>query len=499
IHAHTAYPDGAAAATMARSLGVPLLITEHASFVARLVAVPEIRDAYVAAGRQASRLIVVSALLADELRASLPELAERIVVVPNAVPVDGFRAAPLAERMPDQLLFVGYRLEAKGIEVLLRAFATVRQRRPAATLRLIGGTTDAALDARWQALAGTLGIGGAVSFEGPAARPQIAEAMAQASVFVHPSRRETFGIVAVEALASGTPVVATASGGLDEILAPDPSAVGGLVPVGDADALATAILRTLERRAAFDPLQLRATVVGRYAAPAVAARLLELYDEALGADGRGGSTGASTRGVAPAPSAAARPSGAPRPSAARGAATTRPVRVVVALDPDRARQVVELGERVRSRIVLVTTPGAWSQGAARPGDVVLADMRGRVQATADARALGPRGTGWRRLVRVLRNPLAVARRRGLLPGLERLVLTRGKAAVDEALARAARLEPAGPTRLVCLDGVDYLAAGPALAEGRTRLEPGGVMWLGDQAAGPATLDPGDSTTEDRDT
>ncbi len=477
IHAHTGYPDGAAAAAMARQLGVPLVITEHASFVERLIAVPEIRAAYVAAGRQAARVIVVSATLAAELRAALPELADRFIVVPNTIPVDDFLAAPLAERRVDELLFVGYRLEAKGLDDLLRAFALARARRPSVTLRLIGGNTNAALEDRWRALAASLGVADAVAFEPAADRAAVAEAMARASLFVHPSRRETFGIVAAEALASGTPVVTTASGGVPEILGPDPEAVGAVVPVGDPGLLAGAIVTTLERRAAFDPLRLRRTVVDRYAAPAVAARLREIYD------------------------AAVEEAGIPRPATATPAPASLPgavdpvehppghrARVVVALDPQRARRVADLDAPARAGVVLVTSRSAWDAGSCGFAGAILADLRGRVRATADAAALGPRATGWRRVTRIVRHPLAAARRRGLVPGLEGLLRTRGDAAVRAGLARAEEAtDDRAPVRLVCIDGIDYTVGEALITEGLARPEPGGVMWLGDRAARAGTL------------
>ena len=468
IHAHTGYPDGAAAAGMARALGVPLVITEHASFVDRLIAVPEIRTAYVAAGRQATRVIVVSATLAGELRAAMPELADRFVVVPNTIPVDDFRAGSLADRRADELLFVGYRLEAKGIEVLLRAFALARARRPSVTLRLIGGNTDAALEDRWLALAATLGVADAVSFEPAADRATVAEAMARTSVFVHPSRRETFGIVAAEALASGTPVVATASGGVPEILGAEPEAVGAVVPVGDPRALAAAIVTTLERRATFDPLRLRRTVVDRYAAPAVAARLREIYAAALEQHGKSGRTAAAADPV--------------------GTGPDEPIRVVVAMDAERARRITDLDERARARIVLVTSGDGWDPGAGGFAASIMADLRGQVRATADAAALGPRATGVRRATRILRHPLAAARRRGLVPGLEGLLRTRGDAAVREGLARASELaDGTSPGRLVCVDGIDYAVGEAMITQGLARPEPGGAMWLGDRASRAGTL------------
>lgn len=466
IHAHTGYPDGAAAARLAMRLGVPLVITEHATFLDRVLAVPQRRAAYLAAGRQAARVVAVSATLGRQLCMALPELSDRIVVIPNAVAVNDFRAVPLAERRPDELLFVGYRRKVKGISTLLRAVAIARQTRPAITLRLIG-TAEPALERQWHDEAAGLGIADAVSFEPPAERAGVAAAMARASIFVHASRLETFGVVAAEALASGTPVVATDSGAVPEILAPDPDAMGAVVPRDDAPALADAILTTLARRASFDPEHLRHSIVERYAGSAVAAALVQLYQTILD-DGP-----AETR-----------------PGGTHGPATTRvppaagePARVVVALDPERANFIAALPAATRARIVLVTS-SPWSAGSMAPAGSIVTNVHARARRMADVMPPGATRSGWRRWYRAVRHPLALARRRGWLPDVARLASGEGSAAVSRAVALAAARAPtAAPTRVVCLDGLDYLAAAPLLATHRAILEPGGARWLGDRGIG----------------
>ena len=105
--------------------------------------------------------------------------------------------------------------------------------------------------------------------------------MARASVFVHASRYETFGVVAAEALAAGLPVVATDSGGVTEILGAEPERLGALVAVDDSLALGNGILETLGRRETFDAATLRASVRSRFGAEVVAERLITLYAEVL--------------------------------------------------------------------------------------------------------------------------------------------------------------------------------------------------------------------------
>ena len=353
VHAQGGYPDGAAGAVLASRLDWPLLITEHSTFVARILADPAQRTRYAAALARSHRLIAVGEMLAGELRATFPDHARRIVVVPNAVPMDDFEAAPLKGRVVDQLLFVGYRKPVKGIDVLLRAVAFARRARPSITLRLLGGATNPAVEDRWRALAKALDLSDAVTFEGTTDRRGIAAAMARASVFVHASRRETFGVVAVEALASGLPVVATDSGGVTETMGDDPDALGALVPADDPDALAAAIVATLERRADFDPEALRGAVERRFGSAFVAEKLLVLYREAIAAAAPG-------RSIEITSGRPSRPVGRP---------------VIVALDRARAARALEpLPPDLRSEVWLLTSAQPAGAALASIGRIVEVEL-----------------------------------------------------------------------------------------------------------------------------
>ncbi|HET9457976.1 MAG TPA: glycosyltransferase, partial [Candidatus Limnocylindrales bacterium] len=379
VHAHTVYPDGAAAVALADRLGWPLVVTEHSSFVAKIVSNPAQRDAYARTLRRAHRTLAVSEMLAGELRAAFPDEADRIEVLPNAVPLDHFEPGDPAARVPDELLFVGYRKATKGIENLLRAVAAARDRRPSIRLRLLGRAPDIPTEARWLDLVEKLGLIGFVTFEDPVDRAGIGAAMRRASLFVHPSPRETFGVVAVEALASGLPVVATDSGGVTEILGPDPGALGAIVPIDDPAALATAIVEALERRETFEPEALRAAVERRFGAVFVAERLLVVYREALGAQ------------AAAADPAQSVPTAAGAPQFGRV--------VVVALDRARAAlRLRPLPDGLRARIDLVTS--------SEPLDIDLPIVRSVTEVSID--------TDWR-------PPVPAGRpRRGLAGRLERL-------------------------------------------------------------------------------
>ena len=454
VHAHTVYPDGAGAVALAERLGWPLVITEHSSFVDKIVSVPALRARYERTLAAAHAVLAVSEMLAGELRAAFPAHAAKIAVLANAVPVDLFAPGPAAGRVTDELLFVGYRKATKGIENLLRAVALAHQRRPTITLRLLGRSPDEATEAGWQALAGDLGISKVVSFEPAVDRAGIAAAMARASLFVHPSPRETFGVVAVEALASGLPVVATDSGGVSEILGPNRDDVGTLVAIDDPESLANGIVRTLERRESFDPLALRASVERRFGAAYVAERLLVVYRAALGAQDR------------PDDPAESVPTGAGAPPPART--------LVVALD--RARAALRLGplpERLRAQIDLVTST--------EPSGVALPRVRSVTEVVIDTDWQPPAPAGRRprpglvgRLERLAADPIGtVLRRLGRGTGSE-VSLRPATEALGRLVAGAGE-----PLELLPLDGHDHLAAAPLIAKGTARASSGGLRRLAD--------------------
>ena len=480
VHAHTVYPDGAAAARLAQVLGAPLVLTEHASTVERLVAAPDVRAAYLATVGAARHLIVVSQSLADELIRMMPEVESKVVVIPNGVAMDDFRVGLNAERRAGELLFVGYRKATKGISTLLKAVAMVRAAHPEVTLRLIGGSPSEAIEAGWRRQAAELGISELVSFEGPADRAEVADAMARASLFVHPSPRETFGVVAVEALASGLPVIATDSGGVTEILGEWPGELGAIVAASRPELLAAAIGTALDRRDEVDPARLRAHVEGRYAASTVAGRLEDLYGEAAG-----------NRDERPDPAAGIWAAGAA--TGAAGAAAERPPtgrirRIVVALDPARAAQVEDLARRASaadpgaevSELVLVTS--AEVPVTATGTLLVVRTQPGlRISGLADAAVLRSGTAGIGRWAQLLRHPIALARRRGWLGGLEDAAAKAGDAAIRAAISGAA---PGGgsPVEIVCADGIDHLAAAAVIAEGIVAPAPGGLRHLADVLA-----------------
>ena len=385
IHAHNGLPDGAASVALASALGLPLVVTEHDSTLPG-----RLRDPAAAAAYRdllaAATVVAVSQALADRVAAALGssrQVPRLHGVLPNVVPLSRFPPPSATdERDVDQLLWVGARAPHKGFEALLRAFAIARARRPALHLRAIGPSTPEE-ETHWRELIDDLGIGDAVALEPAASREGVAAAMRRAGLFVHPSPFETFGMVAAEALASGLPVAATPSGGVEEIMAGDPER-GEVADAASPEALGAAIERLRDRLDAIDRPALRASVEARFGPEVVAARTLALYEQA-------GSRTVDRPAVAPRPDLAPRTIagavvvGGHRSAAARfealpdGPLDVRLVRpVAAAASPTLSRGPGVLG-RLRGRIDgSVRRPAepiedAWRElgGDAEHGRVVL--------------------------------------------------------------------------------------------------------------------------------
>ena len=195
----------------------------------RLLALKRLR---VTSLRRARRIVVPSRYLADV--AAGWGLGRPIEVLVNPAP-------PPTDVVPDQFapgtfVYVGRLASQKGLPVALAALVEV----PAARLLVVGdGPERGALEARVRELA----LGDRVTFAGSRSRDEVLRALAGSRAAVLPSLWENLPHAAVEALSVGAPVVATAVGGVPEVIHDDEN--GLLVPPGDVAALAAALQRML--------------------------------------------------------------------------------------------------------------------------------------------------------------------------------------------------------------------------------------------------------------
>jgi len=247
IHAHShRYGHVLQAAAVGRRRDIPLVVSTHYHPADRREPALKrglLRCQDVVFGSSAYR--IARALVAEtELEARLvAEFAprDRIHVIPPGIDLAEWQH-PSADRLPIGLperflLFAGRIASNKGLPILLRAFAQLRTE-PRVDLVLLG--RDWGERANLERLAASLGISERVRFLGHVAdRAQYRAVFRACDAFVLPSEWEAFGLVLLEAMAAKRPIVATAVGGVPEVLSGGRS--GLLVPYGDPTALAEAI------------------------------------------------------------------------------------------------------------------------------------------------------------------------------------------------------------------------------------------------------------------
>lgn len=282
VHAHFTYPDGVVAALVGRHYGVPVVISEHVPWLAWMKRRGVVRRQTLWASRAAAAHVPVSRYVARTIAET--DGAPPVRWQPLTPAVDGHLFRPIVglRREREQILFVGAVRHVKGADVLLEALSRLRRERPGVRLVLAGDPFYRSYrrDAeRILTRASALGLSDCLEVVGGRSPEQVARLMAESAVLVVPSRAESFGAVVIEALACGTPVVATRCGGPEEIVTPR---VGRLVPTEDPDALAAALGDVLDDPDRYEPAELRGYALERFGAEAVQRRLAAIYGAVRG-------------------------------------------------------------------------------------------------------------------------------------------------------------------------------------------------------------------------
>jgi phosphatidylinositol alpha-1,6-mannosyltransferase len=212
--------------------------------------------------RHAHRVLVNSAFTGDRLRRALPEVGERIRVVPLCIDPERIAAWEPTSRSepppPERAALIVARMwpseRGKGHDELIAAWPEVRRALPDAELWIAGGGDDAA---RLEAKARALGVADRVRFFGRVSDAELTDLYRRASVFAMPSRQEGFGLVYAEAMWWGLPCLGSTADAAGQVIVAGET--GELVPYGDVAAIARALVGLLS-----DELRLeRMRVAGR--------------------------------------------------------------------------------------------------------------------------------------------------------------------------------------------------------------------------------------------
>jgi len=277
IHAHCLLRAGVLAYRIARKYGIPYVVTEHSSrWHNHEVRGYELRSARAAA-KNAGAMISVSRALMSHLQQDLA--FGKTYVVPNAVDAL-FLDGEVRERPASQgkrFINVALLNPGKRHDILIDAFHQAFGRETSNTLYIVG---DGPQRKPLEEQIARHGMESSIRLLGMQNKSQVAALLKESDCLVLTSDHETFGVVVIEALASGLPVISTDCGGTADIVAPGN---GILTEKGNVRAVAEAMV-TMHRRidaGAYDKRQIRADCVERFSQHAVCAELVKIYKETL--------------------------------------------------------------------------------------------------------------------------------------------------------------------------------------------------------------------------
>ncbi len=245
IHAHVTYPAGYIAQRLSEKHEIPFVITEHMSPFPLPAFRSEVKKLLVPPLQKANQVIAVGQQLSKELEAYGIEST----VVDNFIDFNLFNAENRIPHSAEPLLFHLGRLEDQKNQMgLLAALAECTEFK---WQLIIGG--EGSLLKRLKLQTQRLGLTNRVTFKGSMTSNEIASTLKESSLFLMPSKHESSGVAALEALASGVPVLMTKCGGIDEQLTP---AVSLVVEKGH-DHLVNGLKDMLNRLSEFDANEIR--------------------------------------------------------------------------------------------------------------------------------------------------------------------------------------------------------------------------------------------------
>jgi glycosyltransferase involved in cell wall biosynthesis len=243
IHSHGLFPDSYSAALISEQFHKPLVVHVHDSFINLIYEKFPRKINFIS--KIAAKLLPVSRFQAKMLTDTLKEanIENKIEVIYNGVDLDIFKIKPAEERESNsfQIVFVGNNYKNKGLPILLEAIANLKGKYKI-KLDIVGEGSD---KEEMIELVQGAGLDDFVNFKGNISNNILAEQLPGYNLLVLPSEFETFGIVLIEALACGIPVISTNITAIPEIVSDDE--IGILITPGSVEELTEAIKKAINK------------------------------------------------------------------------------------------------------------------------------------------------------------------------------------------------------------------------------------------------------------
>ena len=271
IHCQSSFWAGISAAYISKKYNIPLVITEHSS-LERAIYIKEsykpfIKKSYL----DADVLIAVG----NGLKKEMSKFSGRddIKVIHNLIPVENFY---ISKNKNNTFTFfsLAFLEGEKGMDVLIKSFSKYFKNSNAKLL--IGG--EGSQKEYLIKLAKELNINSQIEFLGALSREEVSKYMSFCDAFVLASKYETFGVVYIEALASGKPIIGTFNGGAEDIIT---SNNGLIVKTNDIDELGNAMIYIMNNIHLYKSEEIRNECIQRFSKSKIINEILEVYDMLL--------------------------------------------------------------------------------------------------------------------------------------------------------------------------------------------------------------------------
>ena len=274
IHAHVSYPAGYIAYILSKEFKLPYMITEHMSPFPfeSYINNKNILKKIIISIENADKVIAVSKSLKKDISKYLP--SKQIKVVPNFIDESKYVNSKTTK---DKIVFltVGSLSNQKGTDLLINAVALVKDSIKDAKFIIIG---DGPNKSEYKKLVNELKISNLLEFKGTILRDKIVNEFNKCDIFVLPSRHESFGIVYIEALAMGRPIIATKCGG-PEMIVNDLN--GLLINTDDIYSLSKAIVYMYHNYKKYSNEVIREDFMYRFSKESIIQKYKNIYKEVM--------------------------------------------------------------------------------------------------------------------------------------------------------------------------------------------------------------------------
>lgn len=272
IHCQSSFWAGISAEYISKKYNIPLIITEHSSIKKAYYLKESYKPYILNSYKKADKLIAVG----NGLKKEIVNITNRddILVIPNLIKVDKFSIKENNNKEEFTFFSLAFLEGEKGMDTLIKAFN--KGFKNTKTKLIIGG--EGSQKEELIKLTEELGISDQVKFLGALTREEVSYNMRECDAFVLASRYETFGVVYIEALASGKPVIATYNGGAEDIITKEN---GILVNIDNIEELSKGMAYVRENIKKYNPIRIRENCVDKYSEKKITREIIKVYEELI--------------------------------------------------------------------------------------------------------------------------------------------------------------------------------------------------------------------------